>query len=100
VALSGDDLARLLGTIDGAWTVVDGHHLEREFSFPDFAEALAFVNRVGAIAEAEDHHPDLRLRWGAVTVTVWTHTVDGLTEKDFLLAAKVDGGLADPDAGA
>ena len=72
------------------WQVVDGHHLAKEFAFPDFVSALAFVNRIGAVAEAEGHHPDLTLGWGRVGVTTWTHKIDGLTESDFVLAAKID----------
>ncbi len=73
-----------------SWTVVRGHHLERTFTFPDFASALAFTNRIGAVAEAEGHHPDIHLAWGRVAVTIWTHAIDGLTESDFVLAAKID----------
>jgi 4a-hydroxytetrahydrobiopterin dehydratase len=62
----------------------------REFRFPDFKQALEFVNRVGAIAEQEGHHPDILLAWGKVGITLWTHTIDGLTESDFILAAKID----------
>jgi len=72
------------------WRVVADHHLERAFAFADFATGLAFVNRAGAVAEAEGHHPDLLLSWGRVLVTIWTHKVDGLTESDFVLAAKLD----------
>ena len=72
------------------WRVVDGHHLEREFRFKNFAEALAFTNKVGAIAEEQGHHPDIDLAWGRVRVKIWTHTVDGLTRSDFVLAAKID----------
>ena len=72
------------------WSVVDGHHIEREFRFPDFKEALAFVNRVGALAEEQGHHPDCCLAWGRVGVSIWTHKIDGLTENDFVLAAKID----------
>ncbi len=88
--LAGEELARLHRELGEAWTVVDGHHLEREFSFPDFAEALAFTNRVGAMAEEQGHHPDLLLAWGRVRVTIWTHAIDGLTESDFVLAARTD----------
>jgi len=70
--------------------VVTEHHLHREFRFPDFKQALDFVNRVGSIAEQEGHHPDILLAWGKVGITLWTHTIDGLTESDFILAAKVD----------
>ena len=72
------------------WRVVDGHHLEREFSFPDFAQALAFVNAIGAEAEAQAHHPDLELGWGRVAVKLFTHKIDGLAQADFVLAARID----------
>ncbi len=72
------------------WEVVRDHHLEKVYRFPDFRRALDFVNRIGALAEAEGHHPDLHLAWGRVRVEVWTHKIDGLTESDFVLAAKID----------
>ena len=72
------------------WQPVDDHHLSRTFTFPDFRTALDFVNRVGAIAEEQGHHPDLYLSWGKVGVKIWTHKIDGLTESDFILAAKFD----------
>jgi 4a-hydroxytetrahydrobiopterin dehydratase len=72
------------------WTVVNNHHLEREYKFPDFKAALAFTNKVGAIAEEQGHHPDIYVAWGKVRVTIWTHKIDGLTESDFILAAKID----------
>ena len=71
--------------------MVDEHHLTRTFDFPDFVMALAFVNRLGGLAEEQGHHPDLLLRWGSVRVDIWSHKVDGLTESDFVLAAKVEG---------
>jgi 4a-hydroxytetrahydrobiopterin dehydratase len=86
-AAENDKLLRELG---GGWKVVDNHHLEKEYRFPDFKEALAFTNRVGELAEAQGHHPDMHLAWGKVRVTVWTHKIDGLTESDFVLAAKAD----------
>ena len=82
--------ARLLGELGAGWTVRDQHHLFKEYRFPDFATALAFVNRVGAVAEAEGHHPDIELTWGRVAIKIWTHAIDGLTESDFVLAAKAD----------
>lgn len=89
--LAGAELDRLLGELGpNGWRVVGGHHLEKEFSFPDFVTALAFVNRVGALAEEQGHHPDLYLAWGKVRLTTWTHKIDGLTESDFVLAAKAD----------
>lgn len=81
---------RLLRELDEGWHVVGGHHLEREVKFPDFAGALAFTNEIGRIAEQEGHHPDIHLGWGKVRVTIWTHAIDGLTESDFVLAAKID----------
>jgi 4a-hydroxytetrahydrobiopterin dehydratase len=72
------------------WEVPNDHHLFRVFRFPDFKKALDFVNRAGAIAEEHGHHPDLLLTWGKVEVTIFTHTIDGLTESDFILAAKLD----------
>ena len=72
------------------WEVVDEHHIHRIFKFPDFQQALAFVNRVGAVAEQQGHHPDILLTWGKVEITIWTHSVKGLTESDFILAAKID----------
>jgi len=72
------------------WTVTNEHHLSRQFRFPDFKQALEFVNQVGEIAEAEGHHPDILLAWGKVEITLWTHTIDGLTESDFIMAAKID----------
>jgi 4a-hydroxytetrahydrobiopterin dehydratase len=91
--LGADEIARLQGEIDGDWNVVDGHHLERTYRFDDFRGALDFTNRVGEIAEAEDHHPDIYLAWGKVRLTIWTHKIDGMTESDFILAAKADEAL-------
>ena len=87
-------LHRQLGPDGNGWRIVDEHHLEKDYRFPDFAQALAFVNRVGAIAEEQEHHPDLLLGWGRVRVTIWTHAIDGLTESDFVLAAKCDRALS------
>jgi 4a-hydroxytetrahydrobiopterin dehydratase len=76
--------------LDSAWQVAGEHHLEREFKFKDFRAALTFTNRVGELAEEQNHHPDIFLTWGKVKVTIWTHKIDGLTESDFVLAAKID----------
>src|SRR5262249_20259846 len=72
------------------WQVVNEHHLTRSFTFPDFRQALDFVNQVGAIAEEQGHHPNILLTWGRAEITIWTHKIDGLTESDFILAAKID----------
>jgi 4a-hydroxytetrahydrobiopterin dehydratase len=87
--LQGEELEKLEAQIMN-WQVVDQHHLWKSFTFPDFRSALEFVNRVGQAAEAEGHHPDLMLAWGKVDVKIWTHKIDGLTESDFILAAKID----------
>ena len=88
-ALKGKELANLHAQLPG-WEVVEEHHLLRTYMFPDFRQALDFVNRVGAIAEQQGHHPDIFLAWGKVEVKIWTHKIDGLTESDFILAAKID----------
>ncbi|HVB58673.1 MAG TPA: 4a-hydroxytetrahydrobiopterin dehydratase [Candidatus Acidoferrales bacterium] len=72
------------------WKVVDGHHIIRTFPFQDFRQALIFVNKVGELAEQQGHHPDILLSWGKAEITTWTHKVNGLTESDFILAAKID----------
>ena len=80
----------LLGQVDPGWSLNADGHIERLYEFPDFAAALDFVNKVGAIAEEEGHHPDLYLAWGRCKVEIWTHKIKGLTESDFYLAAKAD----------
>lgn len=87
--LAGKELEALAKQVPD-WKVIDGHHLSRVFTFPDFKQALAFVNQAGAIAEEQGHHPDITLSWGKAAVTTWTHKIDGLTESDFILAAKID----------
>lgn len=73
-----------------SWAVINNHHLRKAFSFADFREALGFVNKVGEVAEKEGHHPDINLAWGEVHLEIWTHKIGGLTESDFILAAKID----------
>jgi 4a-hydroxytetrahydrobiopterin dehydratase len=87
--LKGEQLAALAKQIP-QWQVVNEHHLTRNFTFADFRQALDFVNRVGAIAEEQGHHPSILLTWGRAEITLWTHKIDGLTESDFILAAKID----------
>jgi len=84
------ELGRLHQQIGTDWKVIKNHHLEREYKFKDFRQALAFTNRLGELAESVGHHPDIYLAWGMVKVTLWTHKVDGLTEADFIFAAKVN----------
>jgi 4a-hydroxytetrahydrobiopterin dehydratase len=88
-ALKGNTLETLHRQVP-QWKVIDEHHLTRAFTFPDFKQALDFVNRVGAQAEEQGHHPDIMLAWGKVEVTLWTHKINGLTESDFIMAAKID----------
>ncbi|MGH9561792.1 MAG: 4a-hydroxytetrahydrobiopterin dehydratase [Terracidiphilus sp.] len=87
--LAGKELAALSEQLPD-WRVVDGHHITKLFKFPDFRQALAFVNKVGNVAEEQGHHPDILLSWGKAEVTTWTHAINGLTESDFILAAKID----------
>ena len=87
--LQGEALASLARQVDG-WEVVEEHHIRKLFKFPDFRQALKFVNQLGEIAEEQGHHPDVYLAWGKVEITIWTHAIDGLTESDFILAAKID----------
>jgi 4a-hydroxytetrahydrobiopterin dehydratase len=88
-ALTSPEVNALLAELGGGWNVGDGK-LRKTFTFPDFVQALAFTNVVGALAEAENHHPDLHLAWGKLEVVVWTHSVGGLSENDFILAAKIE----------
>lgn len=91
----GEDAIRfLLAEVDG-WAVVENHHLTKTYAFKDFAQALAFVDRVGAMSEKQWHHPDVYLAWGKVRIDIWTHKINGLTESDFVYAAKCDA-LVDP----
>lgn len=88
--LKGAEVQELAQKLGGGWRVVREHHLEKDYPFKNFKDALAFTNVVGAIAEREGHHPDIYLAWGKVGLTIWTHKIDGLTESDFVLAAKAD----------
>jgi 4a-hydroxytetrahydrobiopterin dehydratase len=87
--LKGKELQDLAKQVSG-WNVVNEHHITKVFTFPDFKSALAFVNKVGEIAESQGHHPDILLGWGKAEITTWTHKINGLTESDFILAAKFD----------
>jgi 4a-hydroxytetrahydrobiopterin dehydratase len=91
--LTPEQIRPLLAQLDG-WKVADSHHLEKRYDVADFAQALELVNRIGAIAEEQGHHPDLYLAWGRVVVKIWTHKINGLTESDFILAAKCDAAFA------
>jgi 4a-hydroxytetrahydrobiopterin dehydratase len=87
--LNADEIRQFTPQVNN-WSVVNGHHIEKEFKFSDFKTALDFVNKVGGIAEEQGHHPDIYLAWGKAQVKIWTHKINGLTESDFVLAAKID----------
>ncbi len=87
--LTAAEAAPLLAQLDG-WSVVDNHHLEKRYKLKNFATALELVNRIGAVAEEQNHHPDILLAWGRVEIRIWTHKINGLTESDFVFAAKCD----------
>jgi len=87
--LKGEELEGLRRQLPG-WEVVEEHHLRRRFRLENFRESLSFVNRVGALAEEQGHHPNIGFGWGYAEISVWTHKIDGLTESDFIFAAKVD----------
>ena len=95
--LTEDEYADHFAELGDAWEVVDGHHLEASYGFPDFESALAFTNDVGELAEREWHHPDIALSWGEVGVELWSHEVGGLTRADFVMAAKMDRLYADAE---
>lgn len=88
--LEASRIQELLKQLERGWQLSKDGHLERLYTFKNFAQALDFVNKVGAIAETEGHHPDLHLAWGKCKVEIWTHKINGLTESDFYLAAKAD----------
>jgi len=88
--MKGGTIHDYLKELEKGWSVVDEHHLEKDYTFPDFHQALIFTNLVGEVAEKEGHHPDIYLSRGKVKVSIWTHKIDGLSENDFILAAKCD----------
>jgi 4a-hydroxytetrahydrobiopterin dehydratase len=87
--LKGAEISELANQLQ-EWDVIDEHHLQKTYKFSNFREALDFVNRIGELAETQGHHPDICFGWGKVEITIWTHKIDGLTESDFVLAAKID----------
>jgi len=87
--LAGSEITPLLAQLSG-WEAVAEHHLKKSYKFTNFDGALRFVNRVGQVAEQEGHHPDICLGWGYADVKIYTHAIDGLSESDFILAAKID----------
>jgi 4a-hydroxytetrahydrobiopterin dehydratase len=87
--MRGEEIGEFLAELDG-WQVVREHHLLKTYTFKDFREALEFVNRIGQLAEEQGHHPDICFGWGRAEITIFTHKIDGLSESDFILAAKTD----------
>ena len=88
--LKGEELDALQEKLGNGWQIINEHHLEKEYIFADFRQALDFTVKVGEVAENQGHHPDIYLAWGKVKLTIWTHKIDGLTESDFFLGAKAD----------
>ncbi len=88
--MEADEIERMREQLGEGWEVVENHHLRKKYKFKNFREALAFTNRVGALAEEIGHHPDIELGWGRVALEIWTHKINGLAESDFIFAAKCD----------
>ena len=88
--LQGAALETLYQALGNDWQLIDGHHIEKTYKFKDFKGALAFTNRVGELADSVDHHPEICLTWGKAKVTIWTHSIGGLSEADFVFAARAD----------
>ena len=89
-AFDKSQITKYKSQIDKAWKVVDDKKLRRNFKFKDFVQTMGFVNQVALIAQAEDHHPDMHISYSKVAIELWTHAVNGLSENDFILAAKID----------
>jgi len=88
--LTSDKIKNLLEELGNNWALNSAGHLYKEYIFTNFMASMVFANKIAVIAEAEDHHPDLKIAWGMCAVEIWTHIVDGLTENDFILAAKIE----------
>ena len=88
--LKGEELDALQEKLGNDWQIKNEHHLQKDYIFGDFKQALDFTVKVGEVAENQGHHPDIYLAWGKVKLTIWTHKIDGLTESDFIFAAKAD----------
>ena len=88
--MRGDEIKEFADELGGGWEVVAEHHLQKRYEFKNFLEAQGFVQRVGELAEEQGHHPDICFGWGYAEIRIWTHKIDGLSESDFILAAKID----------
>src|SRR3989344_7962667 len=89
--LEAEKVKECMAELAGGWDIIDGKKIKKEFKFEDFKEAMAFVNKVAEIAESEGHHPDIHIFYNKVEIELWTHAVGGLSENDFIMAAKIDG---------
>lgn len=87
---SKDEIKEFQSLLKMPWTVVENKKIRKEFTFKKFTDSISFVNRVANVAEQEDHHPDIEINYNKVTITLWTHAINGLSENDFILAAKID----------
>lgn len=88
--LSSAEIEHFLSALHDPWTLNNLGHLYQKYKFSDFKKAMAFANEIARIAEVENHHPDLKISWGACAIEIWTHKIQGLTESDFILAAKIE----------
>jgi len=88
--LEGEELDALQEQLDADWTVVEEHHLEKEFTFDSYLDVIDFVNTIAHVALEQEHHPDIRFTFDSVNVTIWTHKIDGLSVNDFILAARIE----------
>ena len=88
--LHGEELDQYLSQLKGDWAVVEGKKIQHEFKFKDFKEAMNFVNKVADLAESEEHHPDIQIHWNKVLIELWTHSIGGLSENDFIVANKIE----------
>ena len=90
LAMKKNEAKQFFHELGNAWQMVNHHHLQKAYDFGTYRECLDFLNIIGELAELQNHHPDIYLSWGQVEVSIWTHKVDGLTESDFILAAKIE----------
>jgi len=88
--LAEDKINEFLSQVDSAWVVFENKKIKRKLKFKDFVEAMAFVNKVADLAEEEGHHPDIHIYWNKVNLDLWTHAIGGLSDNDFIIAAKID----------
>jgi len=88
--IAGDDITNYTCQLKTTWDVIEGKKIRKGFSYSDFIETMIFVNKVADLAEEEGHHPDMHVSYGKVEIEIWTHAIGGLSENDFILAAKID----------